>query len=390
LTASTASEWLIGAFNAIANHLESLTPAETGLNLGLSAGIAAIAFGLDWGLRRLVRERVETVAEPGVAQRVKNSRAVRFGVTVLRATLTLGALWLILSVWGMDPAAWTRGRAGGAAIRLTGKLALLIVIAVAAFEALGFALDRGMGRLAARSQDPRRSAQIQTLAPIIKGVLRVTVLILAGMSLLSELGVKIGPLLAGAGVVGVALGFGAQTLVKDFITGLFFILEDVVSVGDTVRIGDFGGQVETMTLRTIRLRDFDGTLHVFPYGEAQVVHNQTKTFSYAVVELSISYEADVDEALRAIRGIGEDLAEDPAFADKVLAPIDVLGVDGLDANGPKLKARMKTRAGQDMIVQREINRRIIAAFGERGIRIPTPQMRLVMAPGVPRPVEQRG
>src|SRR5204863_5927601 len=110
------------------------------------------------------------------------------------------------------------------------------------------------------------------------------------------------------------IGFGAQTLVKDFLTGLFFVLEDIVSVGDIVRIGNCKGHVESMTLRTIRLRDFDGTLHVFPYSEAQVVHNETKTFSYAVVDLLIANDADVEAALEAMGEVGRELAADAALA----------------------------------------------------------------------------
>ena len=383
MSASTASEWLINAFNGIAGHLASLTLAEVAINLAFSVGIALVAFGLAYGLQRLMRQRVENLPEPGVAQRVRSSRAVRFGAAVFRAALTLAAVWLILGVWGFDPGAWVRGGAGEAAVRLIGRLVLLLMIAIAAFEVVGFVIDRGMGRLAARAHEPRRTAQIHTLSPIIKAILRGAVIILAAMMLLSEVGVKIGPLLAGAGVVGVAIGFGAQTLVKDFLTGLFFVLEDIVSVGDTVRIGNCKGHVESMTLRTIRLRDFDGTLHVFPYSEAQVVHNETKTFSYAVVDLHIANDADVDAALEAMGEVGRELAADPALAAKILGPVEVVGVEGVTEAGLRLRARIKTLRREDPAVQREFYRRVKAAFDKRGVALPSASMRLIMPDGSP-------
>jgi len=149
-------------------------------------------------------------------------------------------------------------------------------------------------------------------------------------------------------------------------------------VGDTVRIDTCKGEVEQMTLRTIRLRDFDGTLHVFPYGEAQVIHNETKTFSYAVIDLQISYDSDVDAALAAMRRVGDELAADEGFRSKILSPIDVLGVETLKENGLQLKGRIKTRPGADAGVSREFNRRIKAAFDTEGVVIPYPHMRLVL------------
>jgi small conductance mechanosensitive channel len=195
--------------------------------------------------------------------------------------------------------------------------------------------------------------------------------------------VKIGPLLAGAGVIGVAVGFGAQTLVKDFLTGIFLIVEDIVSVGDVVQIAGSGGLVEDMTLRTIRLRDFDGTLHIFPYSEAQVIHNLTKSFSYYVFDLQISYDSDIDRAVDVMKSTGEALARDPAFASKILAPIEVVGVDGLADSGIRLKARIKTQPIEQWNVGREYNRRIKLAFDGAGIQIPYPHLKLVLPESAP-------
>ena len=212
---------------------------------------------------------------------------------------------------------------------------------------------------------------------MLKATAHAAIAVTASLMLLAEAGLKIGPLLAGAGIVGVALGFGAQTLVRDLLTGFSLIVEDIVSVGDIVRIGESGGLVESMSLRTIRLRDFDGTLHVFPYGEAQVVHNLTKAFSYYVFDLQISYGSDIEKALRIMAATGDALKADARFADKILEPIEVVGVDALGESGVTLKARIKTRPLAQWDVGREYNKRIKQAFDREDIQIPYPHMRLV-------------
>jgi small conductance mechanosensitive channel len=209
------------------------------------------------------------------------------------------------------------------------------------------------------------------------------------MMALSEIGVEIGPLLAGAGIVGLAVGFGAQTLVKDFLTGLFLIIEDIVSVGDVARIGDSGGLVEDMSLRTIKLRDFDGTLHVIPYGEAQIIRNLTKGFSFYVFDLSISYSSDILKALDLMKETGDELMRDEKFSPLILEPIEVFGVDKLGDSGVVLKARIKTKPIQQWNVGREYLKRIKLAFDAHGIEIPFPHLKLV-PPDQPFPVGDIG
>jgi moderate conductance mechanosensitive channel len=197
------------------------------------------------------------------------------------------------------------------------------------------------------------------------------VLLVVGLlTFLSELGVKVGPLLASAGVVGIAVGFGAQTLVKDFLTGLFLIAEDVVSVGDNVRIGEASGTVEAMTLRTIRLRSMNGTLHIFPYSEAQVIHNRTKVFSSYLFEIPISYDADVDRALEVMQSLGDELEQEPAFRPLITRPFEVLGVDKLSESAVTLKARVTTQPRAQWKVGREYHRRLKKAFDAEGIASP--------------------
>jgi small conductance mechanosensitive channel len=240
-------------------------------------------------------------------------------------------------------------------------------LATAAVEVSGVLINRTIEGVARRSGDVRRAAQVRTLGPLLRGVIQTVLVVVGALTIFSELGVKVGPLLASAGVLGIAVGFGAQTLVKDFLTGVFLVAEDVVSLGDNVQIGTSQGVVEAMTLRTIRLRDTDGVLHIFPYSEAQVIHNRTKTFSAYVFEFLISYAADVDRALAVMGQVGEELKADPRLGPLIVRPFEVMGVDKLVEAGVLLKARVTTAPREQWRVGREYNRRLKAAFDAQGI-----------------------
>lgn len=378
----TAGEQLLAGLNGLASHLLALSPAEAALNVGLTVAVIGGAFGLDRLARRLLKAGARRApGRPTADKKVRASRAVRVSGGAIALGLAVGALYLLTHIWGVDPQFW-RATIAGKAISWAIWLAIVFAVVACSVELVGFLIDRMMGGLAHRADGLRRAAQLRTLSPILKAIAQTTIVVFAILMVLSQAGVKIGPLLAGAGVVGVAVGFGAQTLVKDFLTGLFLIVEDIVSVGDIVQIGGFGGQVEQMTVRTIRLRDFDGTLHIFPYSEAQVIHNLTKSFAYYVFDLQVSYDSDIDQAVKIMRETGEALAREPQFASKILEPIEVVGVDGFADSGVKLKARIKTRPIEQWTVGREYNRRIKLAFDEAGITIPYPHTRLVL----PEPV----
>jgi len=377
----TAGDSLINTVTTAAGHLLTLSPAELAVNLALSAVIAAIALGLAVVAHRVVSARLKDLAKVGADIELPAARALRWGRSFANIALAAGATYLVLVVWGFDPIAWWVGSGGRALLRLIGRLALLAVIFIGALEFAGVLIRRTMGNLVRSARDPRRAAQLRTLSPLLRGLVQAVILVFGVMMLLSELGVQIGPLIAGAGVAGIAIGFGAQSLVKDVLTGFFLIIEDIVSVGDTVRVATFKGEVESMTLRTIRLRDFDGSLHIFPYGEAQVIHNETKAFSYAVIDLQISYGSNVDTALATMAEVGAALKRDAVLGPKILADMEVLGVENLKESGLQLRGRIKTSTGADSGVTRAFNRRIKSEFDKRGIDISYPQMRLVLPQG---------
>jgi len=378
-TTSTAATHLDAVWSGLIDYFTSLNATEIAFNFGLTvAVIAALAAAL-WGFRRFLKKRADESGATVAQRKPYLRRLASWGLAAGRVLILLIAVYLVARIWGIDLLAWSSSEQGASLLKSSLRLALLFGAAIAANELTQHIVEHVVDRIGRQSTDHRRSLQLNTLGPLIRGLVQVVVLVIATLMILGELGVEIGPLIAGAGVVGLALGFGAQTLVKDFLTGVFLIIEDVVSVGDIVRIGDSGGLVEKMTLRTVQLRAFDGTLHVFPYSEAQVVHNMTKTFSYYVFDIQVAYESDVDLALDIMKRIGAEMQADEGFSDKIIAPIEVVGVDGFADSGVKLKARVKTHPIQQWTVGREFNRRLKLAFDAEGVSIPYPHIHVIQS-----------
>lgn len=367
------------------SHLASLSSEQIAINIGWTLAVIAgsiavlwlLRFGLRW-LARLLSPKHDRKSEAA-----KEARRNVGGWTMIAARFVIGivAVGTILQLWGFD----VRQGALGQVLGMFWRAGFIIMFAVAAVEVFGFVITRALHRGARHATDLRRAAQLRTLAPVLKGVATFLVALIAVMMTLSQFGVDVAPMIAGAGILGLAIGFGAQTLVKDFLTGIFLILEDTVSIGDIVTIGEFGGGVEDMSLRTIKLRDFDGTLHIFPYSEAMVIHNKTKSFSFAVFTLSISYNSDIARALELMHEVGDELDNDAAFAPFMLDKIEVVGVDNLADSAVMLKARIKTQPGKQWAIQREYLKRIKLAFDANGVVIPFPHLKLV-PPDSPIPV----
>lgn len=376
----TAGKEASGLWNRMTDYFGALNPTETAINLALTVAVMALLTGAIWAFRRYLHRGASRVGSDTVAKKVYLRRLVSLALVVIRVAILFVAVYLVGRIWGVDLLAWSSSEQGATILKSSLRLAFLLAAAVGANELAQMLVNHVIERVSQKSTSRRRSLQLNTLRPLLRGLVKVVVLVIASLMILGEIGVEIGPLIAGAGVIGIALGFGAQTVVKDFLTGLFLIVEDVVSVGDIIRVGDSGGLVEKMTLRTLQLRDYDGTLHVFPYSEAQVVHNMTKSFSYYVFEIQVAYECDVDKAINIMRQVGAELQADEAYREKIIEAIDIAGVDGFADSGVKLKARFKTRPMDQWSVGREFNRRLKYAFDEAGISIPYPHVHLVSSP----------
>lgn len=344
-----------------------LDPEQAAIRAGLSILVFAGGALFMLGLRLVLKTLAERLApKPAEGEKREPSNITRWAIRIAQLAIFVAVVLIVLRVWGLHLDVIMRGPIG-MILGVLWRIALIVVLSLAAAELAQLGIKSLFSRVANRAKNFRRASQLHTLAPVLSGVATTAILIAATMMALSEIGVEIGPLLAGAGIVGLAVGFGAQTIVKDFLTGIFLIMEDAVSVGDTVRIGEWSGKVEEMSIRTIKLRDFDGTLHIFPYSEAQVIHNSTKSFSFAVFELAISYTSDVNDALDVVRRTGDQLRSEEAFTTLIQAPIEIAGVDRFTDTRVVLKARIKTAPGKQWAVTREFLRRIKIAFDEQGI-----------------------
>lgn len=378
------TEQLVASTSAALDHVLNLDPREAAISAGLSLAVVVAAYVFLWLVRRLSDHwlaRVNVDAEgAGEPDDARTQKAARLTWALLRIVVAITVLVAILGIWGVDARAWFSGDVGARLVRL----ALVVLIATGLVEVTGFIIRRLIGGFARRSGDPRRAAQLRTLGPILTGCAQTVLVVVGGLTVLTEMGLKVGPILASAGVLGIAVGFGAQTLVKDFLTGLFLIAEDVVSVGDNVEIGGSAGVVEAMTLRTIRLRDANATLHIFPYSEAQVIHNRTKVFSSYLAEIPVSYDNDLDHVLKVIQAVGDGLRKDVRYGPMITQPFEVMGVDRLADNAVHLKARFITVPRTQWEVGREFNRRLKNAFDAE--RILTP---VKTTPVAAQPLEDR-
>lgn len=219
---------------------------------------------------------------------------------------------------------------------------------------------------------PAQVKRADTLTHVVRDVARIFVLVVGSMMILSEIGIDLKPLLAAAGLGGLAVGFGAQSLVKDVISGFFILLENSVRVGDVVEVAGVSGLVEEVKLRAITLRDLAGNVHVVPNGIVDRVKNMTKLYSYYVFDVGVAYREDVDEVMAVLQEIGANLQADSLFAPDILEPLEMLGVDRFDESAVIIKCRIKTKPMQQWRVGREMNRRIKKTFDARGIEIPFP------------------
>jgi small-conductance mechanosensitive channel len=262
-----------------------------------------------------------------------------------------------------------------------GHLVRILVILLVAWVSTRL-IHRWFPRLRARivehmtqqraGEDIELQKRATTIGGIIRKTLSILIWILAIIMSLKEAGFDVGPILAGAGVVGLAVGFGAQNLVQDIISGMFMLMENQIRVNDVAVLNGTGGLVEAINLRTTVLRGLDGTLHVFRNGTITTLSNMTHGFSYYVFDIGVAYKEDTDHVVEVVRGVADEMMKDPKYEHLILQPLEVLGVDQFADSAVIIKARFKTAPIQQWTVGREMNRRIKKKFDEVGIEIPFP------------------
>ncbi len=340
--------------------------------------------GMDRALRRGFRVSPDLKAAfPDLEERA--NRYLPILHHTLKAAIWAVAALAVLNAWGVNTLDWLETPAGQRVLGSLLTIAIVLVLAAAAWELVSALIERYLtGEPDANGAVVERSARVRTLLPLLRNAFLVLLVVVVSLITLSELGVNIAPLLAGAGVVGLAIGFGSQTLVKDVITGLFILFEDTISVGDVVDVGGgHSGVVEAISIRTIRLRDLSGSVHSVPFSAVTVVKNLTKDFSFYVFHVQVGYSEDPDRVVEVLNALGAEMRADPAYARDILAPLEILGLDRLADSGIVIMARFKTRPIRQWAVGREFNRRMKKRFDELGINIPYPHMQIIM-PDRPR------
>jgi small conductance mechanosensitive channel len=229
-------------------------------------------------------------------------------------------------------------------------------------------------QLQKRTDDAEQLKRLETLGRVLRYAVAVVITLIAGMLVLSELGISIVPILASAGVVGLAIGFGAQSLVKDYFTGLFLLLENQIHQGDVVEIAGLGGLVEEVTLRHIRLRDYEGSVHYVPNSAITTVTNRSREYAYALVDIGIAYREDAETVFEVIREVAAGIRADATLGPLILDDVDLAGVDAWGDSAVTIRFRIKVRPLQQWTVKRAFLLRLKQAFDRLGIEIPFPHL----------------
>ena len=356
---------------------------DIAVGLGLSVIVALVVAQLGSRIVRLGFLAVSAETEGAGCRDAITRRPIRITRTLLFVSVLALITRPIFEMLGVDlgyglslerTSTWLVGEG----------LRILLIAALAYFatRVASLGIDHFEAVVADRGSDNRDTLdfanRLHTIGGLVKNAVNVLVIGAATLMILEEFGVNITPLLTAAGIGGLAVGFGAQNLVRDVISGFFLILEDQIHVGDVVKIDDTSGLVESVKLRTVVLRDLSGTVHIIPNGSITTLSNMSKEFSYSVMDVGVAYKEDTDTVVDVLRDVGADIQSDKDFGQHILDELEVLGVDDFAASAVTIKIRIKTRPLKQWMVGRELRRRIKKAFDTAGIEIPFPHISLYM------------
>ena len=341
--------------------LEGITTAA----MGSLVIIIAVPL-VDYTLRQMIRDAI-TPESAGHAYLPILFRAIRLLLVIL------GVL-IFARLWGIDVFAISTGGLGAAAIRAIVEIGFTILLAYVLWQIAQHAIDRrikadGGGETVESEGEGggKGASRLATLLPLLRKFLFITILVMAVMVMLSALGVNVGPLLAGAGVIGIAIGFGAQTLVKDIVSGVFFLVDDAFRLGEYVDIGDVKGTVEAINVRSLVLRHHRGPLHTVPFGEIKYLTNYSRDWVIMKLEFRVTYDTDINQVKKIFKRIGTELMEDEILGPGFLEPLKSQGVKAMEDSAMILRAKFKAKPGEQFMIRKEVYRRVQEAFHENGI-----------------------
>jgi small conductance mechanosensitive channel len=344
----------------------------------LRATVASVVVLLGAGL---ILRFVQHLADRGFA--IPDEVKQRYPTLEARANRYLPVLYFIsaaivyvfaaltlLQAWGISAYSWLDTDAGRRSANTALTIAVVLVVALVAWELFSSAIERYLSAAGRSGRPLARSARARTLMPILRTTVLVVIVTLVGLIVLAQIGVNIAPLLAGAGVVGLAVGFASQALLKDLIIGLIILAEDTISVGDYVNVGAGEGVIETLTIRALRVRDASGALLTIPFSEVTTIKNMTREFAFALHDVGVLYREDPDRVVDVLRQVAAEMCADPAWKSRILAPLEVVGLDRFTDSAQVIRVRLKTAPMEQFVVSREFNRRMKKAFDAAGIEMP--------------------
>lgn len=353
----------LGGYQTEFSYLISVTIGTLLIVIGVIASLVGVDYAFTW---------LVDAGKPTEPQFIKFARLV------FKIILVVTGLFILSYVWGVPIATMITSRYG------TLILARFLVIALTiGLLMLVMASSQAAARWFLTEKEGAEPGQKRrTLVPIINATIKAGAAFVALIVILDRLGVNVAPILAGAGIIGLGVGLGAQSLVKDLINGLFILFQDMISVGDWAQLGDKSGEVESISLRAVRIRDLSGNVHIIPNSAIDTVTNMTKHFSRYVFNVGVAYRENVDDVMAVLAEIGESLQEDPKYAPHILQPLEILGLNKFEDSAVVIRARITTRPMKQWEIGREFNRRMKNVFDERGIEIPFPHQTIYM--GAPK------
>ena len=371
--------WALSIEEGFTRLLEFLGLSAAIIVLGRLAGVLVLG-----ALGRLAGIAEDGQSQPVAADASMGNRFLVRYYPLLRwlfsLLITAATLVALFEAWGLNALHWfapdTFGRSLASAF---GTIVIAVVVALMIWQGVNAAFDKRILRWREQG-DLLRAARLSTLLPMLRAALFLLVALIVGLTTLNQIGINTTPLIAGASIIGVAIGFGSQKLVQDFITGIFLLMENAMQVGDSVSVAGVSGTVENLSIRTVRLRAGDGSLHIVPFSSVTTVNNNHRGIGNAAVRISVSYDTDINLAIAELTEIGAALRRDPAFAPRILADIEIWGVDSVDGSMVTIAGQMRCVDKGRWGVQREINRRILERFRELGITIADPRERPLISP----------
>ena len=277
-----------------------------------------------------------------------------------RIAIAIGFIEVLGRIWGVSVLAFAANNSFGRAVSNSlSSIGLILLVTWLLWVVIDTAIQEALKPAVGKRSTRQPSTRVKTILPMLRNAVKIVLVVICTITTMANLGINVAPLLAGAGVVGLAIGFGSQQLVQDVITGLFILIEDTIAIGDWVVLDSgHAGTVESLTIRTLRLRDGKGFVHSVPFGQIKAVTNQSRQFAYAFFSVQVSYDSDLDEALQMIRDVGQQISDDLLLKNNLQGPLQVFGVDKMDLNGITLTAQFRTISGGQYGVSRSFNERL--------------------------------